>query len=37
MAEELPLSDQELLTAIGRKDQQAFTVLFERHRNRLYN
>jgi RNA polymerase sigma-70 factor (ECF subfamily) len=37
MTEELPLSDQELLTAIGRGDQQAFTVLFERHRNRLYN
>lgn len=37
MTEDTPFSDQELLAAIGKGDQRAFTALFERHRNHLYN
>lgn len=37
MTEDTPFSDLELLVAIGKGDQRAFTTLFERHRNHLYN
>lgn len=37
MAKDSLFSDRELLELINRGDQAAFTVLFERYRNHLYN